>query len=350
MSIFDHYEKKANLHWALKSKPRVFSYFQLYFTFLAAASEPAHCRKSNPVTPAFPFSSRKYLTFVEPYKNKIHCHSEPKVAKLDLRIDTSDEVESDFPWPSSSWEPFMNIYQTELGYTSHFISVATFFLVFLASPLPSNAILEVRGGQINLLSMIDNCFQTMPYLSGFVACGVKSSCADFVAQFKSKDEQTSLNFQRNIAYILYGGLYLGCALRFIYDNIFPQLFGTGTELSVVASKVLFDNFFLSPLVTFPLAYQAKSLIYGDTISHGIKRYVNDVKDKGLLLKAWALWIPVQCLTFSVIPEHLQIVFIAAVSFFWLILLSSVESAEDGDFEDDVCATRDGITCDFNVEK
>mmetsp|Transcript_4940 Transcript_4940/g.9895 ORF Transcript_4940/g.9895 Transcript_4940/m.9895 type:complete len:258 (-) Transcript_4940:415-1188(-) len=252
MFLFDCSKKKANSYWALKSKPRVSSYFQLYFAFLAAASEPAHCRKSNPVTPAFPFTSRIYLTFVEPHKNKIHRHSEPKVAKLALRFDKGDEVASDFSLLSSSWEPFTSIHRTEFKYAPHFISVATLFLVSLASPLPSNAIVEVSGGQFNLFSMIDNCFQTMPYLSAFVTCGLKSSCADFVAQFKSKDDQTSLNFQRNIAYILYGGFYLGCALRFIYGNIFPQLFGTGTELSVVASKVLFDNFVLSPLVTFPL--------------------------------------------------------------------------------------------------
>lgn len=36
-----------------------------------------------------------------------------------------------------------------------------------------------------------------------------------------------------------------------------------------------------------------------------------------------LWGPVQRLTFSIVPDHLRITFIAAVSFFWLIILSTI---------------------------
>ena len=54
-------------------------------------------------------------------------------------------------------------------------------------------------------------------------------------------------------------------------------------------------------------------------------YVDDVKNRGLLFKFWGLWTPVQCMTFSIIPEHFQVSFIAAVSFFWVIILSSLSA-------------------------
>jgi len=39
---------------------------------------------------------------------------------------------------------------------------------------------------------------------------------------------------------------------------------------------------------------------------------------------------VQCLTFGVVPPHWRIPFIALVSFFWLIVLSSISSRRDAE--------------------
>jgi hypothetical protein len=53
-----------------------------------------------------------------------------------------------------------------------------------------------------------------------------------------------------------------------------------------------------------------------------------------LWKYWAIWTPTQCITFSIVPEHLRIPFIAAVSFGWLILLSSITSRGDASPQED----------------
>lgn len=60
-----------------------------------------------------------------------------------------------------------------------------------------------------------------------------------------------------------------------------------------------------------------------------RRYAADAK-KDLLLKYWALWTPASTATFSVVPPEYRIEFIAAVSFVWLIVLSSITSREEGD--------------------
>jgi hypothetical protein len=60
------------------------------------------------------------------------------------------------------------------------------------------------------------------------------------------------------------------------------------------------------------------------VRDALSRYVSDAK-KDLLWKYWLIWTPTQCLTFSVVPVHLRIAFIASVSFFWFILLSTISN-------------------------
>jgi hypothetical protein len=79
------------------------------------------------------------------------------------------------------------------------------------------------------------------------------------------------------------------------------------------------------LLTLPLAYLTKAVIFRYSFREGIRRYWDDIRNHGLLLKYFALWGPVQCLTFSIVPEHMRVTFMACVSFFWLIILSSITS-------------------------
>ena len=58
-----------------------------------------------------------------------------------------------------------------------------------------------------------------------------------------------------------------------------------------------------------------------------KKVWYEIRHKGLLFKYWSLWMPAQFLTFSVMPEHLRILFIAVVAFFWLIFFSMVTAKE-----------------------
>mmetsp|Transcript_4673 Transcript_4673/g.6521 ORF Transcript_4673/g.6521 Transcript_4673/m.6521 type:complete len:249 (+) Transcript_4673:44-790(+) len=178
----------------------------------------------------------------------------------------------------------------------------------------------------NAMSTLDSFYQTTPYEAAFTTCGIKASAADFLAQKResgdNKDKE-KVEFERNLAFILYGGLYQGIAQYFIYNVMFPQWFGSGHDIITVGTQVVFDLGIISPFLCLPVAYLTKSTIYGNTPIEGMKKYVNDVRYQGLLLKYYKIWFPAQCLTFGVVPEHLRIVFIACVSFFWLILLSSI---------------------------
>jgi len=178
------------------------------------------------------------------------------------------------------------------------------------------------------------------------------------------------DMKRNFAFVLYGALYQGMAHEFIFNTLYPSWFGSGVELPVVLTKVAFNLCVQTTLVTLPVAYLCKAIIMNDTTNHAtdnnkqqdtdhnwkpavhivtpsnnnpqhrnnddtntndnpvsvaLSKYWQDVQTQGLLWKCFALWGPVHCLTFSVIPEHLRVTFIAFISFFWLIALSHISS-------------------------
>ena len=154
---------------------------------------------------------------------------------------------------------------------------------------------EANNGALrsSLISAIDSFYQTMPLTSAFVTCGLKASAADAVAQKSqaSKDrasEDDIILFQkkRNFAFLMYGGLYQGIAQEIIFNELFPLLFGKGTDTITVASKVLFDSLVVTPLVCLPVAYIVKSVIFQYSLMEAFNRYTTDITKNGLLFKYW----------------------------------------------------------------
>lgn len=234
----------------------------------------------------------------------------------------------------------------------------------------------------NALTKIDSFYQNAPYTAAFVTCGIKASAADLLAQVRSfsdndstadqqlkveEEQMTSfqeqlssllsslsssteelettamessslentntVEIQRNLAFILYGGLYQGMAQQYIYNYLFPSWFGAGNDIATVLTKVSFDLIFVSPLICIPIAYLVKSTIYGQNWKEGIEKYIYDLRHKNLLLTYYAIWFPAGLCSFGLVPDHLRIAFIAFVSFFWLIILSTISSSEkEGDTE------------------
>ena len=193
-----------------------------------------------------------------------------------------------------------------------------------------------------------------------MAALVASNTEDTLTLNDNRDQNWDV--KRNLAFLLYGALYQGMAHEFIFNHLYPVWFGTGIEMEVVATKVAFNLLVQTTLVTLPVAYLCKAVIMNDDRADGtstrrsddeshsyppaavhivpnnnnrnhnpievaLEKYWNDIQTQGLLWKCFALWGPVQCLTFSVVPEHLRVTFMAGVSFFWLIMLSHISSSK-----------------------
>jgi protein Mpv17 len=146
-----------------------------------------------------------------------------------------------------------------------------------------------------------------------------------------------------LGFLFYGGLYQyqGMAQNWMYTQCYPELFGSSSSWDTVAAQVGFEMLVMGPFVCLPIAYIVKATFTSSTSGHddhdhlmplswetvqkSLKKYVDDCKVRNLLFKFWALWIPVNSLAFSVIPSHFRVAFVACVSFFWVMILSSTSA-------------------------
>lgn len=216
--------------------------------------------------------------------------------------------------------------------------------------------LTVAQLQSALATTLDSFWTTSPYTAAALACGLKASAADMVAQSQARkdpaweEDETSFlpfssrqeaqpqpqpqptDYKRNAAFLLYGSLYQGMTQEFVYNHLYPVWFGTDTSVPTVLTKVAFDLTCQTTLVTLPVAYLIKATVFGETPQTGLQKYWQDIRHQQLLQKYALLWGPVQCLTFGVVPEAYRVTFIACVSFFWLIILSGISSGTAGSTE------------------
>jgi protein Mpv17 len=216
-----------------------------------------------------------------------------------------------------------------------------------------------KRNALDIVTTVDAFYHTQPYAAAFLTCSVKASAADWVAQSQSQTNEDDAgasisggqsteakfvkvvqsgsqsaepleskywDFNRNLAFWLYGGLYQGMIQEFLYNTVFPAIFGESTSWMTVLEQVATDMVVLTPFICLPVAYLVKASIAPDSsLLQGLQKYVQHVRHEGLLLRYWSLWTPVSILTFGVVPHHLRIPFIAFVSFFWLIILSNVSA-------------------------
>lgn len=191
-----------------------------------------------------------------------------------------------------------------------------------------------------VLTGLNQAFMKAPLASAFVTCGLKASVADVIAQRREYNadlgEQSnsndpkgrtlgSLSLPRNLAFLLYGGLYLGIGQHYLYNHLYPIWFGPSRSFKVLTTKVFFDLCCVSTALTLPLPYLTKAIVSRKCPTQGLKDYVHDCIHKGLWAKNFVIWTPIQFLAFGVVPEHLRVMFIAAFSFFWLIIFSSISA-------------------------
>lgn len=186
-----------------------------------------------------------------------------------------------------------------------------------------------RGGNQASLwkTAVDDFWQGNPLLAGGLVCAVKAALADVVAQKLqvASSSAAKLDFRRTFAFMTYGGLYQGVIQGLVFNNFYTYLFGNATTPIVVTKKVLFNAFVHDSLVCIPMAYIVKAIVFHYSVQTALQEYWKDVRYQGLLLKNHAIWIPVSVGLFTVVQPHYRTTVLAMVSFFWMILLSSISS-------------------------
>lgn len=181
---------------------------------------------------------------------------------------------------------------------------------------------------------IGQFYKAFPLASGFLTCGVKAAIADTLAQRRDVCT-TTFNVRRNVGMSLYSAFVLGLGSEIIYNRIFPRIFGgLPKSLGTAVLMALVDNLVNGPIFWLPTAYLFQALLFRTSMKEAIQKYCTDARHNGLLTKYWSLWIPVQCVNLYLVPKHFRVAFVAAVSFFWMIILSVVanNSAEGEECE------------------
>mmetsp|Transcript_18554 Transcript_18554/g.50713 ORF Transcript_18554/g.50713 Transcript_18554/m.50713 type:complete len:174 (-) Transcript_18554:133-654(-) len=140
----------------------------------------------------------------------------------------------------------------------------------------------------------------------------------------------NVDWRRTVAFMTYGGLYQGVAQTLLFNNLYSHWFGDATHWQVVAQKVLFNAIFNDALLCIPMAYAIKAFVFRFSLQTALQQYWSDVWQQHLLLKNYALFIPVNIALFTVVPPHFRTTVLAMVSFFWMIILSSVSSRQRGE--------------------
>ena len=197
----------------------------------------------------------------------------------------------------------------------------------------SNILSIRRGGSSSQLestafATLDAAWKANPLIAAAVVCATKASLADLVAQRRQQKVNASpkkLDWRRTLSMTVYGAFYQGMVQELIYNNVYNYLFTSATTARVVIKKVLFDAFFHNALLCIPMAYAVRAFVFQYSLATGIRQYIDDVLHHGLLLKYYALWMPVNAMIFTIVPAHWRITVMAVVSFFWMIILSTISS-------------------------
>ncbi|KAL3925411.1 MAG: hypothetical protein SGARI_005847, partial [Bacillariaceae sp.] len=105
------------------------------------------------------------------------------------------------------------------------------------------------------LQDVSDFYAQFPMQSAILTCGVKASLADSLAQFKDSvaaqssdikhklqknlpDQSFNWEFRRNLAYVIYGGIFVGLMCHLEYNVLFPVLFGSEHTTKTIFEKVI----------------------------------------------------------------------------------------------------------------
>lgn len=191
----------------------------------------------------------------------------------------------------------------------------------------------LRGRDSVFLKRVDNFHKRKPLVCSMFWGGAKGMLACVVAQSMLEKDRTNIDTGKVAAFGLWSTVYCGAFLFLAYGRMFPRLWPLVTkaglphanQLGNRVKMVLFDNFVLTPLLMMPSYYLIKSVLDGgrDSVkqptvafNRAVKRYSIEWFDSCKVV--WMFWIPIQSVTFSVVPIHWRVPFCATMSLFTMM--------------------------------
>jgi len=179
------------------------------------------------------------------------------------------------------------------------------------------------------LLVLNDDVRAHPLAFSVAITGVKAGLADLLVQLNTREptlERSRLNYRRLATFVLTGAVYQGLFQYWLFNVVLPTLL-PGHSLRATLQKVLAANLIADPVFFFPFFYilhEALACSPGQvfrmsTVSSALgKYYANCLYD---WRNSWSIWLPGHAITYGVMPPHLRMPWIAAVSFGYIALLS-----------------------------
>ena len=126
---------------------------------------------------------------------------------------------------------------------------------------------------------------------------VKSSLSedqDILSVSSASEPKFEFKYMRNLAFLIYGGLYQGIFQEYLYNEEFNHLFGTGSDIQTALLKNGFNLLVIAPFLCLPMAYIIQALVMNKTVTSGIESYMEDVQQNGLVVGSVDMCIITHC--------------------------------------------------------
>lgn len=133
----------------------------------------------------------------------------------------------------------------------------------------------------------------------------KAGLADLFTQVYIEGNQ-ELNYTRLFAWFSFGSIYSGTLCHFLYTYLYPTFLP-----NTIFKLVLINNFINTPFIFFPVLYTIKYVVLDQT-------NFNLFQD---CLLSWKIWVPVDIITFTIIPLYFRLPFSTMVSFLYYCVIS-----------------------------
>ena len=182
-----------------------------------------------------------------------------------------------------------------------------------------------------VFSGTNRLFLVYPVLAGSLFSGFKSQMADVFTQTKMEHKSLSqMDWTRNFLFFLFGSTYCGAITYAILVKGYSRLFPGKSGYSVV-KRVAFDQLVTTPFLYFPCFYSCKCLVFekGNFSMQKWREYLDVYWNDNFyqdVTTAASVWGPVHCITFTLIPNHLKLLWIGGVSAVWTVILSMMRGS------------------------
>lgn len=184
------------------------------------------------------------------------------------------------------------------------------------------------GKGVSIAAGLNNAMRANPFKTSVIVTTVKAGVADLMVQ-RLVERREQVDKRRLVTFLIFGCVYQGC-FQYCVINLWLEKLFPGRSLLQTTRKIAAVNFIADPVFFFPCFYTLKEalaryaqcstdILSLDTLRAAFSKYSDNCLADWR--NTWATWIPGHCMTYGVLPMHLRMPWVAAMSFGYLSLLS-----------------------------